>query len=419
MRRFASGTLLFFCISAIPVGAAAPACFSDDLLYSATPCSGSPGGTYKVVIKRETSAKPSNAHYDDNYTLQCASIDPQGSKLTISSSDSSQSSFWSGSLVADQAAPAADNYLLLKIYPAGTTCPDPTHPQLPPNAAGPAIEELLPFRLSAGSPAPAMPANPSAVDVAWKVLPRNVVSDNFGARIAKMYYGIVVYLGNNAGSDLQLAGIYFKLPDGAGLTAPLPTEPYRIVRSSLEREQLVGFRNLSVNIVRAIGPILAGAIPFFNGSTAAARNHKYNFENFLNIFSNPFEKMLELVVPDLTVNQLITLDNQALREGAIIGNNTSTPLLVFVDKGSLAPAHPENPGRGKTTCGHTGWNCDYMQTRYNNRKYLRSRFKNDHDPIEVMQALGELTLVGKYVTYSDRVTVSKSMPAPTMNQLSH
>lgn len=408
---------------AIPASASTAACATDDRLYTATPCSGSPGGAYQIVIKRDPSIKPANAQYDNNYTLQCASADPQGSKIAVTSFDASQAAFWTGSLVVDQAAPLGENFLLLRVYPSGATCADPANPQLPTHPAGPVMQELLPFRItSAASPGPAIPPNAPQVDVAWKVLSKNVVSDSFGARIAKMYYGIVVYLGNNAGYDLQLAGVYFKLPAGAGVTAPLPTDSYRTVRSSLQREQLIGLRNTSVNLVRALGPILTGVLPFFGGSTAAARNHKYNFQAFLNVFSNPFERMLELVLPDLTVNQLVALDNQALRDGAVISNNSSTPLLVFVDKGTLAPLNPMDPGSGSVACGPNDWNCDYMRTRYKNRRYLRSRFKSDHDPLQVMQALGELTLIGKYVAYSDRVTFRGTAmpltPAPSASPAS-
>ncbi len=403
MRGFSRRGLLYLGMLAglvIPASTGSPACATDDQLYTVTPCAGSPGSAFKIVIKRDASKPPSA------YTLQCATAEPQGSKVSISSADSSQAGFWTGSLVADQAAPLGENFLLLKLYPAGTTCADPAHPQVPIPPTGTVLQELLPFSLAAANPISAGPSNSPQVDVAWKVLSKNVVSDNFGARIAKLYYGVVVYLGNNAGYDLQLAGVYFKLPEGAGLTAPLPADQYRSVRSSLEREELVGLRNTTVNLLRALGPVLTGAIPFFDGSTAIARNHKYNFQAFLDIFSNPFEKMLELVMPDLTVSQLVALDNQALRDGAIIANNTSTPLLVFVDKGSIVPPHPANPGRALVACATNDWKCDYMQARFNNRQALRSRFKNDHDPLEVMQALGELTLVGKYVSYGARVTFS-------------
>jgi hypothetical protein len=430
VRGFSNRALLFLGIlasPAIPLIAASGACATDDQLYTATPCFGSPGSAYKIVIKRDTTIQPPNSGYDQAYTLRCASVDPQGSNVGISSSDSSQTAFWTGSLVVGAATPLGESFLLLKIYPVGTTCADSADPQLPPSPASPVLEELVPFHLAASAPASTNPAatslgsaNPGVapqVDVAWKVLSKNVVSDNFGARIAKMYYGIVVYLGNNAGYDLQLAGVYFKLPAGAGLTAPLPTDQYRSVRSSLEREELVGLRNTTVNLLRALGPILTGVIPFFDGSTAAARNHKLSFQIFLNLFSNPFERMLELVMPDLTVNQLVALDNQALRDGAIIGNNTSTPLLVFVDKGSIAPPQPLNPGRAPVQCATNDWNCDYMQARYKNRNYLRSRFKSDHDPLQVMQALGELTLIGKYVSYGDRISFgAKPMTTPTAAQ---
>lgn len=421
VRGFSRRALLIFAISAawrLPVSATPPpaACATDDQLYTVTPCSVSPGGTYKIVIRRDPSARPPSPRYDSSYTLRCAVADPQAAKVSVFASDASQAGFWTGSLAVDQGAQLGDNFLLLKIYPDGTTCADPAKPKLPPSPAGPILEELLPFRVGASAPGVSAPDSAPAVDVAWKVLSKNVVSDNFGSRIAKLYYGILVYVGNNAGYDIQLAGVYFKLPASAGLTAPLPSDQYRTVRSSLEREELVGLRNTSVSLLRAAGPILAGAIPFFTGSTAAARNRKYNFQIFLDIFSNPFEKMVELVFPDLTVSQLVALDNQALRDGAILANHTSSPLLVFVDKGAVVPPGSPNPRRVQTSCAASDFQCDYLEARYQNRNRLRSRFKSDHDPLQVMRALGELTLVGKYVAYGDRLSFSGKAAGTTPAQ---
>jgi hypothetical protein len=245
-------------------------------------------------------------------------------------SQSASNDFLTGSVQVDAAAPVGVNFLLLKTYAlVSSACPNP----LP---ATPSHQELVPFSIAALPPPGAIPTAGPVVDISWKVLPRTVTSDNFGARVAKLYYAIVVYIGNNAGYDLQLAGVYFELPTGSNLQTPIPVDPYRIVRGSLQHEQIIGLRNTTVNVVKGIGPILTAATPFFSGSTAAARNHKTNFQTFTGLFTNPFATGLELVFPDLTVNQLVALDNQALRDSVIVNNNTSVPLLVFVDKGLLA-----------------------------------------------------------------------------------
>ncbi len=150
---------------------------------------------------------------------------------------------------------------------------------------------------------------------------------------------------------------------------------------------------------------------------------------------------MELIFPDLTVNQLVALDNQALRDSVIVSNNTSVPLLVFVDKAILAsPGTPLSVTTSTTTttststkstanstaisrtettantCAAPGASQDpncYMQNLYAKRKMLNSTFKHDHDPLVVMRELGDLTLVGKYIQYSDRISLTGKAPAPT------
>src|SRR5262249_48619318 len=91
----------------------------------------------------------------------------------------------------------------------------------------------------------------------------------------------------------------------------------------------------SCTLLTVSGQLLTGATVFFQGSTAAALNHKKNFQGFVNVFSNPFEKGFALVFPDKTVNQLVQLDNQTLRDAAIVPNNTQQRTLVFLNRDML------------------------------------------------------------------------------------
>lgn len=270
-----------------------------------------------------------------------------------------------------------------------------TYVLLSPTQGGESV--LLPFSV-VPQPGGIPPGIDPSVDVAWKVVSKKVESDNFGKRISKLYYAIEVFIGNNSGYDLQVAGIYFQLPSicpgkidvdtkipNKDNCSPIPTDPYRTVRASLEREQEIGARNTTVNIVKALGPMLTPGTAFF-GSSTKALHHKSEYATWADIFSGPFEKGLELIMPDQTVRQLTALDNQTLRDSLVVSNNSTVPTLVFIDKRSLKAAN--------------------------------SDAKSKDDPQEVMGRLGTLRLEGKCVQYLRRVSITSNAPkavgAPTV-----
>ena len=215
--------------------------------------------------------------------------------------------------------------------------------------------------------------NPGGVDLSWKVLPRRVAADNYGTRIAKLYFAVVAVVGNNSGKDLQVSSLFFQLPASSGIVAPVPSDPYRIVRGTLEHERQLGVRNLAINLIKGVGPLLGGVTVFFSAVA---------YTRAVDLFTNPFEKGLEMVFPDRTISQLASLDGQALRDSALIGNNSQQTLIVFVSRDLIVTA--------------------------NNRKQMVSRFKSEFEPQAVMRALGDLVLVGKSLSFSDRVKVTSS-----------
>ena len=60
----------------------------------------------------------------------------------------------------------------------------------------------------------------TGVDIAWKVLPRRVTADNFGSRVAKLYFAVIAVVGNHSGYDLQVSSVLFQLPAAAGVSTP-------------------------------------------------------------------------------------------------------------------------------------------------------------------------------------------------------
>ena len=256
----------------------------------------------------------------DGDGLNVATVTATGSGLNLTANPPVHKCDWTGTLVVNPDADAGDASILVRTATATAN---------------------IHIILVSKAPGPVPPGLQPTVDVAWSVLPKRISSDNFGARVTKLYFPIQVVIGNNSGYDLQLSSIQFKLPDDI-LKANIPTDSYYVVRSSLQREQVIGLRNTTVNIIKAIGPILTGSTVFFDGAPvaptggiSAATHHKNLFQGLTNVFSNPFEKGVELVFPDLTVQQLINLDNHTLRDGIIIANNTQVRTIVFVNRDFL------------------------------------------------------------------------------------
>jgi hypothetical protein len=269
----------------------------------------------------------------------------------------------------------------------GNSTPNTTRPNLipiivtfkgTPNATGVVNVRLDDAPLARGPIPPGI--NPQ-VDVMWAVMPQKITHDNFGSKIKKQYYGIEVVIGNDSGYDLELASVGFdlnrkelKLEDDA--VSKIPSTGYRVARASLQRRQQLNLRNITLNVLKALGPVLTGFTPFFHNI-----NHTNNFVEGVNVLTNPIEKGFEFVWPDLTVGQLANLEDQSLRDNSItrtvVKNNTQVRFVVFVPKDLI------NSGTGK-------------------EREWRDK------PLDVMRKLGKLILVGDQVEHINRVRVVSS-----------
>lgn len=284
------------------------------------------------------------------------------------------------------------------------------------------IEFTVTDNISPGTIPPGM--NP-AVDVMWSVMPRHIVSDNFGRAIAKEYYAIEIIIGNNSAYTLQLVSVGFELPSDdvlLGLVARnlynrqvksdpgnlpqvktqldatqkallknplnpkeraplLPTSSYKITRGTLESKQLTHMRTLILSTITALGPIFTGFTPYFHNVS-----HRSNFSEAINIFSNPLEKGLELAWPDQRPRQRERFDDQVLRDGLIIRNNNQVRTLAFFPKELLRlPKDVENPKQ-------------YDSWKDNAR--------------EVRERLGKLVIVGDLIQYVNRISLVPNPPGP-------
>ncbi len=273
----------------------------------------------------------------------------------------------------------------------------------------------------AGPIAPGLPA--PQLDIMWKVLPRQPVADSYGSRVADGFFAIEATFGNQTGYDLQIAALGFESPsficdvsttpqkfdtsrsckdpfNKFGLLKPvdasstdkptMPVDAYPIVRGTVEREQFVGTRAVVVNLVKAAGPILVGV----GGAYFPATD---SFNRATEIFVSPFEKGLELVYPDLTTNHLISLDNRALRDGAVIPNNSAIRINAFISRELVQCGFPRHWYSLSTRTSHFDWDCRPGDTRLPYAQNFR--------PADVVAHLGRIVLIGQPIQYLNRIRV--------------
>ncbi len=349
-----------------------------------------------------------------------------------------------------------------KAAVAGTVAKDPSGKELTiflrDKSKPTEILGSVPLKVQiAKAPGPLPPGLAPSVDLMWKVLPRKPVADSYGNRVADQYFAIEVTLGNESGYDLQMAALGFEMPyydclqknkaenaaikynlqrpqagglpyyvdsyydpcnrrdAGKGGVGPrprtsidtaLPIDAYPVVRGTVEREQSVGRRALVVNIVKAAGSTMVGIGGFFPDAGA--------FVKTTGIFNGPFEKDIEAVYPDLTTRHLVSLDNRTLRDGAVIPNNTSVRINVFISREVVMCSQPPAWWRLDHTSRHA-YDCVDDDARV--------PFQREFNPADIRERLGELTLIGRKIQYLERVRVltstadlPESNPGPLLAQ---
>ncbi len=251
------------------------------------------------------------------------------------------------------------------------------------------------------------------------MIPRRATSDSFGRRIAKLFFAIEVTIGNNSGYDLQLASVGFilnKTKSGWDPDTPMPTDSYYVTRSVIEREQQVGLRSIVVHGLGGAGAIATGVTPLLKLTS------QDNYTSAIALHS-PFTQLVERVIPDRTVNHLIAHDNRALRDSVTIPNNLSQKILVFISREIIMCASDETKSENKEKKKQ-----EEEAEKIKKRKSIGIRtkevsqgcgdwrlgWKKDFDPQQIMERLGELVLVGRQITYLDRVRlVSTAEPMVT------
>jgi len=267
------------------------------------------GGTYDVYIK----------------TDPISTFDPTKVKVTASSGSGIN-------LIGDPQIADNKHVLTIKCEVTSGSQPGTTKLQIKEEGKMLGLVDLtiISFRPIAQQPVPKDIDEPI---ISWKVLDNHETRAAFGHYISSKYFCIEATITNKSGYDYQVENIEFKLPN-TEINTHVPATTLGMARAALERGHLIGWRNESLSAIKALGPILTGFTPFFK-----VQNHQLLFSKSINIFSDPFEKGFEAVIPDTTISELQRLNDEILSEGFII-KNSSRPITKYVlfPKGFFKPS---------------------------------------------------------------------------------
>jgi hypothetical protein len=218
--------------------------------------------------------------------------------------------------------------------------------------------------------------------IVWDVLPVSIVRDNYGHNVASKYVAIDVVIHNNdPTTQLLIRGFRFNVKS----VYYANTDP-TLVRGTIEKGQMVGARNRSVQAIKTIGLIATGAGGYFHAPGPSA-----NFNRAVAIFSDPFEKGIELIFPDTTVKYLANWDKDTVfKNGFVVDPGKDSPGRLFLPVELVcSPNFPEPP--------QTGEICE-----------LGSFFKRNarYDANLIKKRLGTINLLGN----SAAIVTGQSLP---------
>lgn len=288
---------------------------------------------------------------------------------------------------------------------------------------------FLSFGAAIQKPQP-IPTTPK-VDVMWAPIGHPVCRSVFGRAVANNFWCIGLTIGNNSGYQLQVAGVGFKARDtisnGYIIT---PNSSYAVTRAVAQGPDSLRFRGYVVNGVAATGLLMAGFSPYFTNEGSAKR-----FNTGTSIVSGPLQAALNLIWPDYAQKQMNSLDDQSLRDGKLIPNNTQVRTVVFLDKGSHQLDYASTC---KGIYGASFANSIYRKDHNNNDassddalKYYNGLLAQEIetkiraiDPNEassfdsclrgrtslgLKEALGDLVLIGDTIEFKERIVVDPTV----------
>jgi hypothetical protein len=241
------------------------------------------------------------------------------------------------------------------------------------------------------------------VDVLWTILSNKIASDVFGKRVAQRFYCIEVKIGNNSGYALQIAGIGFHNKNVFGEEVRQANASYASTRAVLQREEILSNRNIAYHLLQAGGLLMASFTPFFTKP-----NSKAHFSAASAIVSGALLQAFDIVGPDRVPGQLNNLDDESLRDGSVIQNNTQVRTMVFVEKRELTEALQQAASEMLKKAINTTGLGRLEQTTIAKSEEPGMLGGGSESPFLIRKALGNLVIVGDPIEYLPRVQIESS-----------
>jgi hypothetical protein len=185
--------------------------------------------------------------------------------------------------------------------------------------------------LDAIPPGPIPPGINPQVDVSWTIMSEKACSDEFGTRLSKYYYCIDVVLGNNSGYPLILAAVAF-LRHVNNTDFRDATASYVATRAMVQYGQVISARALTISTLQAAGAIIAGSVGFSGNAGRQGRIALWS-----TLVGSVAAGVVGSLIPDRTQAEDSSLDDEALRDGRLIPNNSPVRFAVFVDRATVMP----------------------------------------------------------------------------------
>ncbi len=176
--------------------------------------------------------------------------------------------------------------------------------------------------------------SPPALYALWSVETKQTVHDNFGHHIANRFYVVELLLNNQLDQQVIITGVGFNTTrkDEEGKTVSIAAADPQAIRGILLKKNQVGGGAVFKHAVAATGLLLTGASGFFKAAGAAA-----TYNRSINIFNDPFQKGIELVMPNTIIGYLETLNQDIYKTGLVLKQGSTGYLRVFVDKNNIFP----------------------------------------------------------------------------------
>ncbi len=227
-------------------------------------------------------------------------------------------------------------------------------------------------------------------EVAWYVLPPKMVRDNYGHYVSSKYIAIDITVHNmNTTDQINVQAFTF---GGAVSVDPYKNSDPNLVRGSIVKGQDTGARNTLVRVIKVVGNLATGAGGFVKNAGASA-----SYGRGVSIFSDPFEKGVELIVPDTTVTYLTAWDkDEVFKKGFIVEPGKEVTGRIFIPVSLVCELLKAQPPPATSACREGGW--------------LRSA---QYEPLKIRAKLGPLGVLGSHITLEVQSQITKSTERPS------